>query len=138
MEQITKREGTIYYGEQRCTDIDAAYGLYRRDYHKSVGRAAYKRLDRLGQRRERVHGYGFVFERCPAYEGVQEKVRTRLLGLVSGSYCRIFGCWDVPCGDEAFDDWFDFVFRKGSGLVSLVGTNEKAGRTSRRLRRRYR
>lgn len=143
MEQIVRRDGRIYYGEQLCEDADDAYCRFRYDYHRSLGKRAYHRLNRLGQREERVHGYGFVFTH-PVYfrrndGGACKPVNSRLLGLVEGAYCRGVGAWDIPCDNELeFERWFDWAFSKGSGAIRLVGRKDKAGRTSKRLKARYR
>lgn len=141
MEQITKQDGRYCYGERGCADIDEAYVLFRRDYHSTLGRDASRRLDRLGQRKERIHGFGFCFDdgAVSGFDaGAVGRVRYRLLGLVGIHYCRIIGCWDYAgVGDDEFDGWFDTVFRKGSGLLRMVGTDQKVGRTSKRLNKRY-
>ena len=144
MEQITKRDNVYLYGGRPCRDAEEAYGRLRDDYHRSLGRVAYKRLDRLGSRQERVHGYGFVFSGQRARDlelfgtGRDERIPVRIIGLVAGSYGRILGGWDIHCGDEEFDDWFDYIFRKGGDNLKTVGKRQKTGRTSKRLKRRYR
>ena len=143
MEQITKRDGLFYYGERKCLCADDAYCRFRDDYHRSLGRRAYERLNRIGQREERVHGYGFVFKSkmdCGGMDrGGNGKTPVRLLGIVAGAYCRGVGAWDIPCeSEEEFERWFDWAFSKGSGALRLVGRNDKAGRTSKRLKTRYR
>lgn len=139
MEQIVKRDGRIYYGEQLCRDADDAYCHFRDEYHRSLGKRAYERLNRLGQRTERVHGYGFVFSEQLDRGGVRVSAPVRLLGIVEGAYCRGFGGWNLPdYTEEEFEQWFDWAFSKGSGALRLVGRNDKAGRTSKRLKTRYR
>ena len=140
MEQIVKENGVLYYGEEICVSVDDAYSKFRKDYHKSIGRASYKRLDRLGQRKERIHGYGFVFE--PGYSITHftgKKTVCRILGLVGISYVRIVGIWDYSeVQDEDFERWIDYAFSRGSGALRTVGLNLKVGRTSKRLKKRYR
>ena len=140
MEQITKHDGWFWYGRKRCLDADDAYRCFRNDHNASVGRAAYKRLDRLGQRKERVHGHGLIFSEQPDGTGfLGTVVPTRILGLVEGAYCRIVGGRDMPdCTEEEFDRWFEWAFSKGSGALRLVGKNLKTGRTSKLLKKRYR
>lgn len=141
MEDITRRDGKFYYGEQECDSVDDAYLRFRMDYHDSLGRDAFRRLDRLGQRRERIHGYGFEL---PGREKLDSeffgfgRTRYRILGLVGISYCRIVGLWDMPeLDDEQFDRWFDWAFSKGSNGLVLVGRKDRSGRTSKRLKTRY-
>lgn len=140
MEQIEKKDGVFYYGGRRCADADDAYNRFRNEHNRSVGREFYHRLDRLGQRTERVHGAGFQFVRpvLPP-EGCDGKTRCRFLGLVHLSYCRLVGIWDysdIP--DERFDEWFDWAFSRGSGALRTLGRNRKVGRTSKTLKKRYR
>ena len=137
MEQITKVDGKYYYGKTFCRDISEAYRLFRNDYHRSLGKRVYRRLDKA-PRQERVHGYGFVSSGA-SWDGDRRRVPVRLLGLVCGSYCRMLGGWDVPCSTEdEFEQWFEWAFSKGSGALRLAGRKEKAGRTSKRLNARYR
>ena len=143
MEQITRKEDTIYYGKIRCKDADEAYEHFREEYHDELGKRVYRRLNRVGQREERIHEFGFCFDGrhdggrdC----GTVKKVDTRLLGLVCGSYCRVVGGWDYPdlYGDDEFDRWFDKAFSAESKALRLVGRNAKAGRTSKIANKRYR
>ena len=143
MEQIVRRDGQIYYGERRCIDADDAYRRFRDDYHRSLGRIAYERLNRIGQREERVHGYGFVYQSEVDFGGMDGgavgKVPVRILGIVAGAYCRGVGAWDIPCeSDEEFERWFEWAFARGSGVLRLVGRNDRAGRSSKRNNVRYR
>lgn len=142
MEQISKRDGKYFYGQQQCKSIDDAYGRFRDEYHKSLGRDATRRLNQLGQRSERLHGYGFVF---PDEVQPNERFRVRgttccyILGLIGISYVRTIGIWDygdVP--DEDFDAWLDFVYRRGNRGLRTLGKGDKVGRTSTRLKKRYR
>lgn len=139
MEQITRREGKIFYGKELCGTADDAYCRFRDDYHCSLGKRAYYRLNRLGQREERVHGYGFSFATAvPPYLS-RGLVQTRLLGIVGVAYCRIVGGWEIPCRtDEEFERWFDWAFSKGSRALRLVGKKDKSGRTNKRLKTKYR
>ena len=143
MEQIIRKNGRIYYGERICEDADHAYRLYREDYHASIGCQAFLRLNRLGQREERIHGYGFTFAHPVSFErddgGAGGKTRVRILGLVGISYCRIVGCWDWPAdlSDDEFERWLDWALSRGSGALRTVG-KDKSGRTSKRLKARYR
>lgn len=133
MEQITKRNGIYYYGERECSGVDEAYSLFRAGYHDSLGKAVYHRLDRIGQRRERVHGAGFV-RTSPLKENKfydSHRVPWRILGIIDIAYCRIFGAWDLDfLPDEQIKDWLDYALTKDSGIFRLVGKNQKTGRTS--------
>ena len=143
MEQIIKRDGIYYYGVRECKSVDDAYRCFRNDYHDSIGRKAFSRLDRLGQRIERIHGFGFCFKDEDRRALEREfrdfpKSRCVLLGLVGISYCWICGEGDVPeLGEHRFEDWFDWAFMSGSGGMSYTGKRDKVGRTSKRIRRRY-
>ena len=140
MEQITKRDGFYYYGEQRCDDASEAYSCFREDYHKSIGRDASRKLDKLGRRRERVHGFGFVFDK-PVEKPGGHYGRTRcwFMGLVGLSYCRLTGIMDCPdLPEEEFYKWLDWAFSRGSGALMTLGIKAKTGRTSKRLKKRYR
>ena len=141
MEQITRRDGVFYYGDAACRDADDAYCRFRDDYHRAVGRKAFERLNRLGQRVERIHRKGLVFsgEIKADHPLFPRRVAGRLLGLVGTSYCRIIGGWDVHCGtDEEFDRWLDWALSEEHWAVRMVGKKDKAGRTSKRLKARYR
>ena len=142
MEQITKKDGQIYYGRVRCLTADDAYEHFRRDYHSLIGRSAFSRLDRLGQREERVHDSGFVFSpHLPLVPGKilgRVPVPVRLLGLVGVSYCRIIGEGIPSMNEDDLEYWLDYVLQSGSGCLRLVGKNDKAGRTSKLLNKRYR
>lgn len=144
MEQIVRKDEGIYYGERLCRDAEEAYELFRNEYHASIGRKAFLRLNRLGQREERIHGYGFSFSHPMSFErddgGAGGKVRVRILGLVDISYCRIVGCREWPCGlsEDEFERWFDWAFSRGSGALRLIGKKDKSGRTSKRLKTKYR
>lgn len=139
--QITKEDGTFYYGAIRCGDADDAYRRFRDEHNKSVGKCAFKRLNRLGSRVERIHGYGIVFKEQAGNPGFDYKqIPVRLMGLVCGSYGRMLGRWNIPgeVDDDNFDGWFEWVFGKGSGCLRLERTKEKVGRTSRRLNKHFR
>lgn len=141
MEQVERRDGILYYGEHRCKNIEEAYQRFRDDYHQSIGRAAYKRLNRLGSRTERVHGSGIVFSvpRTNPFGDTHEMVPIYLLGLLSGAYCKVLGGWLIPDGtDEQIEQWIDWAFSSGSRALRLVGKSLKTGRTSKRLNRRFR
>ena len=123
MEQIVRRDGRIYYGERPCRDAEEAYELFRNEYHASIGRQAFLRLNRLGQRKERIHGFGFDFAK-PVGSGDEFRkygtIHYGLLGRIGISYSRIFGIQEygrVP--EEEFDGWFDWAFSRGSGALKL-------------------
>lgn len=141
MEQITKRDGIFYYGEEQCQSVDHAYRKFRKDYHEGLGRQVHGRLDRLGSRKERIHGYGFVFS---------EEVRPKeyflghgrvpyTMSLVVLCYCRFIGYPSYAhISDGDFEHWLDWAFSKGNGILRLALRKDKAGRTSKRLHTRYR
>lgn len=142
MEQITRVDGRLYYGTKQCMSVDDAYSRFRDDYHRSLGREKSNRLDRLGQRKERIHGFGFVFsgdvsglERF----GGGKRYRCRLMGLVGISYVRGVGIWDYPdVADADFDDWLDWIFSRGNKSLITTGICDKVGRTNKRKNTRYR
>jgi hypothetical protein len=139
MEKIERRDGVIYYGSKKCSSADEAYLLFRSSYHESIGRTAYLRLNRLGSRKERVHGFGFVFDEPRRSQEDVRRVPMYLLGIVAGAYCRMLDGRYIPDGtDKDIESWFDRVFEKGSGLTYLIGLRQKTGRTSKRLKTRFR
>lgn len=138
MEQITKRNGEYYYGGKKCKDADAAYTMFRDEYHKELGRCVSRRLNRIGSRVERVHGFGFDFDRAvksnPEWYKYK-KVQCKLLGLVGTCYYRIFGIWDIPqVSEEEYEEWFDWAFSRHSTAVALKGRKDNLGRTSIRYK----
>ena len=144
MEQITKKNGEYYYGSEKCLSADNAYNRFRDDYHRGIGREFYHRLNQYGRRVERIHGRGFVFSDPSYLERLADKfrhtgrVRTRLLGLVGIHYCWMIGDWDLPeIEEEDSDEYFDWLLGKGTGALYKVGIKQKAGRTSKRLNKRY-
>ncbi len=141
MEQIVRSNNALWYGERRCGSADEAYRLFRDDYHRELGKSVYMRLDRLGQRRERLHSFGFVFEKTQEPKGPEcvGEFRCRLLGMLDIGYVRTIGLWDYcDVSDDAFEDWLDWVFSRGNGHLHTDGIRDRVGRTSRRLRTRYR
>jgi hypothetical protein len=139
MEQITRLDGVFYYGEIRCSCADDVYRRFRDDYHASLGRAAYRRLGRLGSRKERVHEFGFVFD-GPSRKGYCSdtcRLSLELLGLVCGSYCWIATVPQHMTDDEQ-SEWLDVVLSKGSGLIRKTGKGKGTGRRDRRSSIRYR
>lgn len=140
MEQITKSDEKYYYGDRVCESIDDAYRKFRDDYHKTLGRNPYARLDRLGQREERIHGFGFVRDKefIPGLTIPRRKVKHYILGLVCLSYTRGVGCWDMPGLDEyGTEQWLEYAFTKGSKCLSLAGRRDKRGRTNRRFYKKH-
>lgn len=144
MEQISKRDNVFYYGESPCLNAEDAYARFRNDYHESLGKRVYRRLNRIGQRKERIHEFGFVFSEpvkwVNPYDSNPGRTRILLMGLVEGSYCRMLGRWDTDprLGVDDFEVWFDWAFSAGSGQLRLAGRKEKAGRTSKMIKKRYR
>ena len=141
MEQITKLGGRYYYGNVECDGIEEAYSRIREDYHRSLGRRAFLRLDRLGQRRERLHGFGF--HQLAGYEIPGEykcrRVPYYILGMLGISYVRIVGLWDLPdMPEEELEKYVEALFTRGSGMLSLRSRKGKAGRMDKRQKNKYR
>lgn len=140
MEKITKRDGIYYYGERRCSGADDVYRHFRDGYHASLGRAAYRRLGRLGSRTERVHEFGFVLDRPSSRVDADGhgKLRLTLLGLVCGSYCWIASEIPQEMTEAEQMSWIEWALTKGSGGVWKTGKAKGSGRKDRRINRRYR
>lgn len=145
VEQISKREGVYYYGEQKCFGPDDAYRKFRDDYHAYLGKAVYRRLNRIGDRRERVHTDGIYFadrgyvEALEGRYGGYGKVTARMMGLIGVAYCKMVGVWDMPdIPEEEQDAWYDWLFCHGSGMLRTVGVKDKVGRTAKNAKKRYR
>ena len=143
MEQITRREGKFYYGERKCRGPEDAYNRFRDDYNAACGKMAFRRLGRIGQRTERIHGSGFDFSEDCRPDGDEfrryGRLRCWMGGLIGISYSRITGLQaygHVP--DEVFDRWLDWAFTRGSGGLITLGTRKGTGRNSKRLKTRYR
>lgn len=143
MEQIRKADGGYYYGTTFCRTADEVYELFRGDYHASLGKKSYRRLNRLGQRKERLHGFGFEFADGTWPQGERFKalgrVRYYILGLVGISYWRTVGLWDSPKfnDEDEYWEWFHWAFSRGSGGARLVGLRQKHGRTSKILKKKH-
>lgn len=142
MEQITKKYGRYYYGEEECENADACYRRFRADYHRSIGKAVKLRLNKSGSRKERIHGYGCYFSNpgkvlsCAHWTG---RVRYRILGITGISYCRIIGSWDMPeLTEEEVDHWLDWLFLAGNKALLLTGKRKGSGRKSKYYNRKYR
>lgn len=120
------RDGRYYYGESECDGPDGAYRRFRDSWNGSVGRAAYKRLNRVGSRRERIHGRGFVFVEPFARTGNGIVVPVTLLGLVTTSYCWSIDGRDIPgvCDDDVWG-WVDRILERGSGMTRSVTERRK-------------
>lgn len=142
MEQITRKDHTLYYGNYKCESAEEAYERFRTDYNKECGKGTFSRLEKIGKRTERVHGFGFY--RSPDYRfpidfSDQRRTDCRLLGIAHTSYCRIVMFDDIPPkGQDNFWEWFEWAFSRGTNALRLVGRKDKSGRTSKRLRTRYR
>lgn len=144
MEEITRRSDVLYYGKEPCQDIDDAYRKFREDYNRAAGRQSFLRIDKVGQRVERGHGFGFNFstkmqapERLAYGDG---RLPIRLLGILCTSYCWITGCWYYQeISDENFEFWFDGVFAKENlaSTIKRCGLNQKTGRTAKRFRKTF-
>jgi len=143
MEQITKRDGVLYYGETPCKDENDAYDWFHDEYNERMGKSFSLYLENIMQRTERIHEFGFVrlWNDKPERENCFGRRRTkyRLMGLIGIHYCRIFGMWDYPkLTDEEFERWFEWAMTRGNDAVVLVERKSASGRTSKNLKRRYR
>lgn len=140
MEKIIKRDGIYYYGERRCSGADDVYRHFRDGYHASLGRAAYRRLGRLGSRTERVHEFGFVLDGPSSAVDTDGygKLRLTLLGLVCGSYCWIASEIPQEMTEAEQMSWIEWALTKGSGGVWKTGKAKGSGRKDRRINKRYR
>ena len=143
MEKITRREDGLYYGERRCASADEAYQLYREDYHSSLGKRVYRRLNRLGSRKERIHGFGIDFiqeysdELANRFERYG-RAKCRIMGIVGISYCRMVGIWDLPnVNDDDFPAYLDWLLDRRSNALYVVGRRSGSGRMDNR-KKRYR
>ncbi len=139
MEKITRINSSYYYGAESYSSADAVYKKFRNEYHKTLKRNFHYRLDTIGQRKERIHGFGFVFKPTLECDFSAARYTCFLLGLVDISYVRSIGIWEYKdIKDEDFGLWLDWIFRRGTKSLRLVGAKDKVGRTSKRLKTRYR
>lgn len=147
MEQIIKKDGKLYYGRQVCSDSNDAYCRFRDDYHASLGKRVYRRLN-LPEREERVHGFHVYYspdyersldaEFCGRVAEGDKKAQYYLMGIVQLSYCRMLSGKDFPdYEEERFWRWLDWFLLHGDKMMRQVGLNDKSGRTSKN-KRRYR
>lgn len=132
MEQIVKKDGQLYYGTIQCKSVNDAYNAFRKDYHSSLGKAVYQRLDRLGQRKEYLHGYGFIFDSSSVSEwkpGERHRYNCYILDKVDLGYVRTIGCWDYPdIKEEEFEKWLDWVYERGKGRMRTLDVRTKKKR----------
>ena len=137
MEQIKRY---IYKGID-YKSADNLYDAFRYDYTNGTGRAFFKRLNRLKNRTERIHGFGMYFSESFEREDFFKtlpKSKYRLLGMLQISYARIIGLHDMPKLDEKdLEDWVDWAFSYKSNALSLVGKNDKSGRTKKAFRKLF-
>lgn len=143
MEQITRHDGKYYYGKQVCTDSNDAYCRFRDDYHASLGKRVYRRLN-SPEREERIHGFHIYFDEKiqkaldSEFGSPERGIPFRLMGIVGLSYCRgIDGSVLPDLDDDTFERWFDWFLSHGQEIMRQVGLNDRAGRTSKN-KRRYR
>lgn len=143
MEQITRHDGKYYYGKQVCTDSNDAYCRFRDDYHASLGKRVYRRLN-SPEREERIHGFHIYFSESvqssldAEFGKPDKRIPYRLLGLVGISYCRGLSGADTPeLEEDVYERWFDWFLLHGNEIMYQVGLNDRAGRTSKN-KRRYR
>lgn len=131
MESVKRISGKLYYGDYECNDADEAYRKFRDDYNRKLGKAVRIRLDRLGSRKERVHGFGFVREDSfiPKHCGPSTKTRYNLIGLYNLSYW-----WNIDISqidEDIFEDWVEFALTKKSGALTQVGRSNRKKKKKR-------
>lgn len=125
MEQITKVREAIYYGVRLCHDVDEAYRLFREDFHNSLGKAYYRRLN-IPARIERIHGHktwmtDSRYEEADRRFSGTGRVPCYILGIIDISYVYTIGLWDIPDIDEQrFDDYMDWLFSR-TGALRMMG-----------------
>ena len=135
MEQITRKDGAYYYGNKRCCDSDEVYCLFRSDYNNRLGKNIHDRLGRLVGRKERIHGYGFVFSEEVDFDRniIPGTIRYKIIGMLGISYCRIVGLWDMKgMTDDNHEKYIDYLFTKGRGILKLKG--RKDGTTRKHIK----
>ena len=144
MEQITRRYGIYYYGEKICKNADDAYERFRDDYHRLLGKSVFRRLD-MSSRKERVHGfhcyYDKEYEKQLEQEFAQDEIRVPayLLGINVISYCYSVNIEDCPdYEEEKFFRWLDWALLNYGTVIKLKNRKSGTGRTSKRLKARYR
>lgn len=132
MEQIVKKNGQLYYGSLHCNTINDAYNAFRKDYHTMLGKSVYRRLDRLGQRKERLHSYGFVFDddlQSTELLGIKHRYNCYILDKVDLGYVRTIGCWEYSDISESdFEKWLDWVYTRGGGRLRTLDVRVKKKR----------
>lgn len=142
MEQITRKDGIIHYGNIPCRSADEAYSMFRKDYHDELGKRVYRRLN-MRARTERLHGYkSYYTEERSEYLQKRfsdyPKVKGWLMGIVGISYCHAIGSWYMPQMDEDTTwDFIDYLLDVKSNALIITGRKNKTGRTGK-SRKRYR
>jgi len=127
MEKISKTDGVYYYGNIRCMDEHDAYRRFRDDYNRSLGAAVHLRLNRIGSRQERVHGFGFFFADKAYVRRLEDefasfpKVPYRIIGFLSVSPVRMIR--DIPEFDdeEKLYRWVDWICMSGNDKLYITG-----------------
>ena len=126
MEQITKVGEAFYYGVRLCRTVDEAYRLFREDFHNSLGKAYYRRLN-VPARVERIHGHKTWMTDC-RYEEAEKlfsgtgRVKCYIMGMVDISYVYTIGLWDIPDVDEQrIADYMDWLFCR-PGTLRMMGS----------------
>jgi len=143
MEQISRKDGVVFYGGLACESVNEAYKRFRTDYHEELGKRVYRRLDSR-KRVERIHGYKSYYSESRSryladkFSGFP-RVKGWLMGIVGTSYCHAFGSWYMPEFKNEDDAWdfIDWMLDVNSDAVTIVGRKMKTGRTSKN-RKRYR
>ena len=91
-----------------CIDADDAYSRFKEEYHKSLGKRNFRRLD-AKPRTTRITEVGVRFPEWYAKELSEEfgnlpRVPYVIEGLIGTSYCRMFGSDWFPEEVAGFDD----------------------------------
>lgn len=143
MEQIVSREGKLFYGRYECSNSDDAYRMFRDDFHVSIGRMAYRRLD-AAERTERLHGFHVYYSNTlqktldKEFGKPVKRIPYRFMGMANISYCRGISGKDTPnLEEEAYWRWFDWLLMHSDEAMTRVGRKDASGRTNKN-RRRYR
>ena len=144
MEQITKRGTEYWYGEQRCKDADDCYKRFREGLYAKLGKSVYRHLN-VKYRQERIHGfhayYTDAFKQSLEREfgNDSQRVPVFILGLSGISYTYAFNLEDCPdYEEEKFYRWIDWALLNYGTVLKLKGRKSGRGRTSKRLKTKFR
>ena len=136
MKEIRKDDISYIYGDERLYSAEDVYAKLQKEYNNAKGRSAYNRLNRLGQRKERVHGTWSYYSQDYDFGNFPDvKIKGYFLGLIGTTYCKTIGAWDIPYEIDDYEAWSDWIFRKGGKELRIVGTRLKVGRTAVRKKK---